>query len=221
MFALGLGGVLTYHNYQLGQQPVPEVIVQIEEPVPVIIEEPTIPATSSATLLPGWTQKEGVCNITYAIPPVSPDQDERYWQYEPIAGNLWLFDETAESIIHRNATEASGYISGVVQVFCKSNSEGLTTAELLTQFESAVQEENEETSPDFTFQMSLANDVLLWGEYVKEIIIEGGMLDSTQAYYLLATDETLYLITHQSHSESPEIQSTTKHIFESLQFDNE
>jgi len=191
----------------------------------------TVPTNQPVSTLPSdWSYKDsGECGVKFAIPPktepyyipydpnrqpsVTKDEESgRYWQFREGVNSLFQFTNLATAIFASD-TEASGYISGAVNVYCAENSDKYDSKQLLNQLNFFLAEGQGSVIKIKTF-----NGITKWNLEAYEITFEGGMFNSDQKYYLLASPTNWYLITKISKSSSKFVQDTTNKIFDNLLF---
>jgi len=187
------------------------------------------PSSLSTNTLPiGWSYKSGTCDVKFPIPPKekpyyqpydpnrtpSVTEDEgsgRYWQFRVGANSLFQFTNL-ETAMFANDEEASGYISGAVNVYCVENNDKYDSKQLLNQLNFFLVEGQGK------IKIKSANKTTKWNAETYELSFEGGMFNSDQKYYLLATPSNWYLITTVSMSNTKLVQDTAQKIFDNLLF---
>jgi hypothetical protein len=179
-------------------------------------------AEQSSNLPTGWTTYNGsTCGVTLPIPPRKADADNRTWQTGTLneSGLLGFFKGKGEYVMHRNSTDASGFISGYVDVSCGQDAQQKSLDALSDDFQEYLKLQAGQNEPSMEVIVLTSNtNGTKWGMPTKIMTFNGGMFDPNQEYYLLVNDGMWYLITKNSDSPSSEINQQTNQIFDLLTF---
>lgn len=193
--------------------------------------KPSPTADLAANLPLDWTYKQSsICNVKFPLPPkkvpyyspydpnrqpsvTSDESSGRFWQFEEYEASMFLF-KTTSRMLYRTPEEASGYMSGDVEVICTPNTAGYTTQTLMAKLESDL---SGGSNSDESVGIKSKRSGTMWGQSVMIIKFQGGMFDNSD-HYIFATNKNLYLVRKISQSQSQIVKETTDKIFESLQF---
>ncbi len=176
-----------------------------------------------------WTKKTSTeCNIQFTLPPkevpyyhpynpekapgVKDEGSGSYWQFREGQSQLFLFSHLAVANYSPDGGTGSGYTPGGVNVYCAPNPENLNSKRLLEKLREYLKESK--------YKVESSNSTTRWNKEVYEISFEGGMFDSKDRYFLLATPSNLYLINKEADSPTEIVQETTETILENLHFVN-
>lgn len=242
LLAFGIGG------YVLGTRKNESASTYKQSPgstsVPTVQTSPTsipteIPAQETSTLPADWTLKlSTTCNVKMPLPPkkapyyfeynpnrapsVTNDEGSgRYWQFEEYEAGMFIFKTTARAIF-RTPEEASGYVSGDVEVICAPNTVNYTTDSLIAKLESDFSKvmytapDTAESNPD-AIKIKSKRESIMWGRKVWIVKFQGGMFGNDD-HYIFATNKNIYLVRKVARSQNQTVQDTTTKIFTNLQF---
>lgn len=233
---LALVGVGSYYlGMQKSQVPMPiegkgQPDTFIDSPSTSIAPIPT-GVIEKATLPSGWTySKSSPCNVLIPLPPKeepyfipdnpntppSVDDEGGWWQLEERGSDNptdQFFTGQVIAIFRNPNAMGSGYVPGLVQIFCGPNRENYTTQGFVTDYGKQY--------TDGTFEgldFSNQGEINLWGKKVNRASITGGMYSEDDLEYFFATPESLFQVRKVSLSKLQIIKDATEKIFENLQF---
>lgn len=238
ILTLIFGGAGGYLLGKLQSKPSNDIRLTTQQlPTPTEMNYPTEtatiqPNTQNASNLPvDWTyQQSNLCNVKFPLPPkkapyyseynpnrqpsVTDDEGSgRFWQFEEYEASMFLFNTTSR-IVFRAPEEASGYVSGDVEVICTPNTTGYTTQTLITKLESDLSV-NDGSAESVTIKSK--RNGTMWGQNIIIVKFRGGMFDDSD-HYIFATSKNLYLVRKIAMSQNQTVKDTAEKILTNLQF---
>lgn len=188
----------------------------------------TTPTPILESQLPqGWQYiANAECGVSVPLPPktepylgkATTNDEGSYWHSElPAKSSDTMYTTQLWTIFKSDSPYGSGYVSGLVQVLCAANPNGLTS-ETLFEAASARVRGTGASSPEGTITLTKNGTRTIWGKEVVLGTFQGGMYSDT-SYYFLATPTHIYQISTLSMSQDSMVKQTTQQIFDLLKFD--
>lgn len=190
-------------------------------------------------------RKSEICGVSVPIPPKEPpyfypfDPEKqtgignettsgRFWQFSDYQGyieNPPLFADIFENTVmvhYRNPDVAgSGYIAARIEIMCSENLQNYSNQDILQRLkqhlqESEIKSTNGDTGAQEIIKIGKVVEKRMWDKDVLEITFKGGLMEEKQ-YYLLTTNNYIYLINKQVGSSDKLVQETAEKIFTNIQ----
>ncbi len=191
-------GVYAYFQYQSYLTNLEGSIGSISDEAPPSV---TPIATLSATLAPyagnktipaDWKlQQSKECGVSLPVPPAEEpyiiprdpntppnalEDEGKYWIFEELDTQLFTFKQLARAIFKNPEKPGAGFVSAAVEIYCAQNDGKYTTATLMKQIESDLEENLSVIS------VKEMIDDTMWGFPVKVVRFQGGTFGNEQYY---------------------------------------